>query len=60
MAYQSRDTTWKEMVYDPDSFNVKSLSTKLKEMGFAENTFMVVKQYENIKVSDGQTAYTSL
>ena len=41
MAYQSRDTTWKEMVYDPDSFNVKSLSTKLKEMGFQEKRLIL-------------------
>ncbi|MBQ8671171.1 MAG: hypothetical protein IJ525_01475 [Alphaproteobacteria bacterium] len=55
MSWQSRDTTWKEMVHNPESYEVKPLSTKLKEMGFAENTFMVVKDYENIKVSDGQT-----
>ncbi len=52
MAWQSRDETWKEMVYNPESSQTKSLSTKLKEMGFDENTFVVVKKYDNIKVSD--------
>lgn len=49
MAYQSHDETWKEMVQDG-----KTLSDKLKEMGFDEKTFMTVGKYETIKVSDGQ------
>ncbi len=49
MTYQSHDQTWKEMVQDG-----KNLSDKLKEMGFDEKTFMVVKEWENIKVSEGQ------
>lgn len=37
----------------------KPLSTKLKEMGFSENTFMVIGKYDKLDVADGydQTGY---
>lgn len=43
----SHDETWKEMVQDK-----KRLSSKLVEMGFDRDSFLVVRDYDNIKVGD--------
>ena len=45
MAWQSREEVSAEM-------KTKSLSAKLKEMGFDEKTFMVIGKHDTIRVSD--------